>query len=189
MKECRLCRERKDESEFYLLKGRPIARCKACTCAIQKNWREKHQTKEQEARWAETVKAKQLRMKHATFAAYGGYVCACCGETERLFLTIDHVFNDGAAWRRDNFRNSKAAGRRTYHWLVKHNFPAGFQVLCMNCNFGKRMNHGTCPHISKTNDYPLVGVGSSDPKRIAPKAFVANGDEIVCSAAKVAAAN
>jgi len=24
--------------------------------------------------------------------------------------------------------------------------PAGFQVLCFNCNIGKQLNDGTCPH-------------------------------------------
>jgi hypothetical protein len=26
-------------------------------------------------------------------------------------------------------------------------FPAGFQVLCFNCNQGRRLNHGVCPHV------------------------------------------
>jgi hypothetical protein len=56
-------------------------------------------------------------------------------------------------------------------------------VLCMNCNHGKRMNHGICPHQVTSNDYPSTGVGSSDPKRTAPLA----GEDIVSSATKVAA--
>src|ERR1019366_4483037 len=32
-------------------------------------------------------------------AAYGGK-CACCGETERIFLTIDHIGGGGAEHRR-----------------------------------------------------------------------------------------
>ena len=33
--------------------------------------------------------------KEKVFDHYG-WVCACCGEAEPLFLTIDHVNNDGA---------------------------------------------------------------------------------------------
>jgi hypothetical protein len=36
--------------------------------------------------------------------------------------------------------------------LRKNNFPPGYQVLCMNCNFGKRYSM-ICPHQTqeKTN--------------------------------------
>jgi hypothetical protein len=33
--------------------------------------------------------------------------------------------------------------------LRRNNYPEGFQILCMNCQFGKRMNNGVCPHTSK----------------------------------------
>jgi len=72
---------------------------------------------------------------------YGGYKCACCGETEPLFLTIDHINNDG-----NKHRKEISSGDGLYKWLKKHNYPEGFQVLCMNCNHGKRRNGGICPH-------------------------------------------
>ena len=96
---------------------------------------------------SETAEQNAL-LKDEVFKAYGGWKCACCGETEKLFLTIDHVLNDGAVHRKDIGHGSI----RTYRWLRKNNFPKGFQVLCMNCNFGKRMNNGRCPHQSRCND-------------------------------------
>jgi hypothetical protein len=72
-------------------------------------------------------------------AHYGGK-CACCGETERLFLSIDHINNDGAKHRREVPASS------LYRWLKKNGYPEGFQVLCMNCNCGKARNGGVCPH-------------------------------------------
>jgi hypothetical protein len=30
--------------------------------------------------------------------------------------------------------------------LKKHNFPGGHQILCWNCQQGKRFNNGICPH-------------------------------------------
>ena len=116
------------------------------------------------------------RLKEKVFEAYGGFRCACCGEQERAFLTIDHVNNDGAEWRRTvakalgytGARPQQYAGAQTYRWLAKHGFPPGFQVLCMNCNFGKRMNAGVCPHQQvRRNDHPVKGVGTSVPKRLA----------------------
>ena len=56
------------------------------------------------------------------------------------FLTIDHINNDGAIQRK------KLNGKNIYLWLKQHNYPEGYQVLCMNCNFGKICNKGICPH-------------------------------------------
>lgn len=66
--------------------------------------------------------------------------CACCGESNIKFLTIDHINNDGAEHRNEIGRS------KLYSWLIKNNFPEGFQVLCMNCNWGKAQNKGVCPH-------------------------------------------
>lgn len=85
-------------------------------------------------------------LRETVFKAYGGYKCACCGETEPLFLTIDHVNNDGAEMRQNGTHSR--GGTQFYQWLRKNNFPEGFQVLCMNCNLGKHRNGGVCPHKS-----------------------------------------
>lgn len=83
------------------------------------------------------------RIKNAVFAAYGGYICACCKETTQKFLTIDHVNNDGAKHRKEiGYRG----GIGIYLWIYKNAFPPGFQVLCFNCNHGKQLNGGICPH-------------------------------------------
>lgn len=66
--------------------------------------------------------------------------CACCGETEIDFLSLDHINGGGNKHR-------KSLGIRSiYSWIIKNNFPDGFQVLCMNCQFGKQLNNGVCPH-------------------------------------------
>ena len=83
------------------------------------------------------------RNRREAFMAYGGFRCACCGETEPMFLTIDHVNNDGAAHRR---AVGDRGGSSFFAWLRSHEFPAGFQVLCRNCNWGKHANGGICPH-------------------------------------------
>lgn len=82
---------------------------------------------------------------------YGGYVCACCGETEPLFLQLDHINNDGAEHRRSlgSKDNGKGFNTQTLRWIKLNGFPPGFQVLCANCNFGKALNGGVCPHQTK----------------------------------------
>jgi hypothetical protein len=94
------------------------------------------------------IKKKDKFYKDSVFKAYGGYMCVCCGETEPVFLCIDHTNNDGYKHRREIFGSNRIGGSRMYKWLVKNNFPPGFQVLCCNCNTAKRF--GVCPH--KTNE-------------------------------------
>ena len=97
-------------------------------------------------RAAESDKTKRAQAicRDQVFEAYGGYKCNCCGETEPMFLSIDHVDNNGANER----KSGKYCGSGTgfYQWLRKNNFPSGYQVLCMNCNTGKHKNGGVCPH-------------------------------------------
>lgn len=124
MKVCTKCKLSKPLDEFYKhLKGKN-PRCSVCSTS--------------------DTRARAAQVKDAVFASYGGYVCACCGEDEPKFLTIDHVNNDGGAHR----RTSSAISKNLYRWLKRNNFPDGFQVLCMNCNLGKARNNGVCPHRS-----------------------------------------
>jgi hypothetical protein len=70
--------------------------------------------------------------------------CACCGESNIKFLTIDHINNDG-----NEMRKIHGVGYKFLKWLEKMNYPDGFQILCMNCNWGKSQNNGVCPHVKK----------------------------------------
>ena len=83
-----------------------------------------------------------VRVKQACFVAYGNQ-CVCCGETEIVFLTIDHIFNDGHNHRKEL---PKPHGVGFYNKLKKEGYPKDrFQLLCMNCNFAKQIA-GVCPH-------------------------------------------
>lgn len=84
-------------------------------------------------------------VKDKVFEHYGGYACCCCGEKTRCFLTLDHINNDGAKHRRE-LGKSSSAGKGLYMWIIRNNYPPLFQVLCANCNLGKKMNNGICPH-------------------------------------------
>jgi hypothetical protein len=100
----------------------------------KQTYREWYNTKE---------KLRRKHIKEQIFSVYGN-MCACCGENELAFLTIDHIDNNGAEHR----RLTKAVGIGFYRWLIKNNYPLGFQTLCWNCNCGKRINNGICPHKS-----------------------------------------
>lgn len=100
-------------------------------------------------KFKEYNKKSTLKLKRLVMDAYGGH-CACCGETELVFLTIDHINSNGAEHRREIAaeRGSRwlQAGAPTYRWLRDNSFPEGFQVLCANCNCGRQWNGGVCPH-------------------------------------------
>jgi hypothetical protein len=57
-----------------------------------------------------------------------------------MFLELDHVHGGGS-------KEYKAIPPATvYLRLVNSGFPAGYQLLCSNCNTGKHRNGGICPH-------------------------------------------
>ena len=95
-------------------------------------------------------------LRHDAIMAYGGYECVCCGEDEPMFLTLDHIFNDGAKHR----QNDQVRGSGIYQWMKRHSYPPGFQILCMNCNMGKQRNGGTCPHNAARSRPTLTLVAS-----------------------------
>ena len=106
------------------------------------------------------LKGYRKGIKIAAFEAYGGCVCACCGETHLEFLSIDHVDGGGAEHRRQLGKNH-GPGARFYAWLKNQGFPPGYRVLCMNCNASIGW-YGYCPHgkaegiLSRTQQQPAA---------------------------------
>jgi len=123
----------------------------------QRKWRSKNRdhVNELHKKWADKNRLvyeanRRQKVREAVFNAYGGFRCACCDESEPMFLTIDHVNNDGAEHRKKLKSKIGKSGTAFFDWLKRNNFPSGFQVLCRNCNWGKHVNHGTCPHNNKS---------------------------------------
>ena len=79
------------------------------------------------------------KIKIKIFSHYG-WKCACCGETRKEFLTIDHINGGGTKHRKET-----GGGLGFYYWLIRNGFPKEYRTLCMNCNFalGK---YKYCPH-------------------------------------------
>lgn len=99
-------------------------------------------------------------LKDACYSAYGGYICTCCEETERSFLCLDHVNNDGYKHRKEM---RSRGGVAIYYWIRKNNFPTGlFQVLCYNCNQSKRLNNGVCAHKGNKMSHSFEQSGPGD---------------------------
>lgn len=84
-------------------------------------------------------KDSRQRLKLKVFNAYGGAHCSCCGETELAFLSIDHVNGGGV-------QHLRGINFNIYDYLKNNNYPSGYRVLCHNCNHGRHINGGVCPH-------------------------------------------
>ncbi len=127
------------------------------TKAAQERWKAKNPdiARERAVAWYKANKPRaraqqrerSQQLKDAVYNAYGGYVCNCCGETEPSFLSVDHVNNDGNRHRRaTGFGTRRWSGKKIYSLIIDDGFPPDYQILCMNCNWGKARNGGVCPH-------------------------------------------
>jgi hypothetical protein len=94
-----------------------------------------------------TSRAYRQRLKDKVFAHYGGYICSCCGETEPMFLALDHVDGGGSRERRE-VKLERAAGQTLYLQIARGGYRPGLRVLCHNCNYGRYLNGGECPHVA-----------------------------------------
>lgn len=91
--------------------------------AQQKQWRADNA---ESRRVYEKNRREELRKR---LLEHYGAVCSCCGESEQSFLCIDHIDGGGEAHRKE-----VGFGTKFQWWLVKNEFPLGFQTLCHNCN-------------------------------------------------------
>lgn len=93
------------------------------------------------------------KLRNQVFEHYGNR-CSCCGETESVFLTIDHVNDDGS-----QHRKQRGMGTILYRWVIANGFPDTVRILCYNCNAGRFRNGGICPHdIKQATNTGYVGV-------------------------------
>ena len=143
--------------------------CRECTAERHASWykqnrdrlavmdRERYHLKKCDPKAQETRRARNKRyynnIRDKTIITYGGFRCSCecgCSVSEPMFLTLDHINNDGAEHRRILTKNSatRGAGLGLYHHLKRNGFPPGLRVLCSNCNHGRYRNGGTCPAVA-----------------------------------------
>ena len=168
-KQCKVCGDTKPVEAFVPKRNK----CKDCHNAYYRTYFRTHEDQREKRRvsseaWAKTEKGvAYIKVKNREYHADHreervarvrewrtklwdgllekyGKECGCCHESERLFLTIDHVNRDGRADR------AKHGGhRQLYYWLSKQPRMSDYQTLCYNCNCGRERNGGVCPHELK----------------------------------------
>ena len=85
----------------------------------------------------------ELKLK--VMNCYGGECAVCCHEVNIDLLTIDHINGGGGK----HMAELGLDGHVFYVWLRKNKFPSGYRTLCFNCNLGRSVNGGICPHQIK----------------------------------------
>lgn len=144
---CTKCKQYKTRENFSKkpessYKGGMHTWCRECVSKYNKTRRDSQLP---HVREIEKQSRYKLRTEVLTHYSHGIPKCACCGENELDFLTIDHI-NGGGNQHRKSLGGRRGSG--IYGWLRQHKYPNGYQVLCMNCNFAKG-HYGTCPHQRK----------------------------------------
>ena len=87
----------------------------------------------------EDMLARYHGLRRDVFELYGN-VCNCCGESEYVFLALDHVQGGGTQHRKE-----RGGNYGVYVDALKTHDPDRFQILCHNCNMAKH-TLGICPH-------------------------------------------
>lgn len=155
---CNGCSISKPSSEFHADRSKKTGHatiCKACVSARQKAMRKNNPEKYQQdlARMRiYTARPEYMAKRKAEYALaklrivelYGGK-CACCGESEPLFLTLDHIDGTGAEHRA---QDSQAYTMVRWHMRRKFAKDDRLQLLCWNCNCAKGV-YGSCPHADQ----------------------------------------
>ena len=89
-----------------------------------------------------TGNAHRQQVKKECFFHYSPDMkCQHCGYSDIRTLSIDHIDGKGAFHRRKD-KNC----RNIYVWLKEREYPSGFQVLCMNCQWIKRVENNEITH-------------------------------------------
>lgn len=103
--------------------------CDACKIKSRQSWK----------------KGKQKCWK--TIFEYLGDICVCCGESNKKFLTIDHINNDGYKEKKEPYGKGSNIALKYAAKIRRGEKIENLQILCFNCNCGKARNKGICPHV------------------------------------------
>lgn len=134
-KPCTICGKKQFLLQFYDAPGNRDGlknQCKGC-----------YKIRRIGSEYRKTIIERRRADRRAAIEFYGGK-CACCGETQYEFLSIDHVDGGGAKHR-------KEVGTNIGLWLKRNGYPVGFRVLCHNCNQAIGF-YGFCPHAEKRRE-------------------------------------
>lgn len=133
----------------------------------RKHYSESPQVRKREnARRRGNPRQAELRKKYNQSRKYdvmhhysnGTMRCSCCNEEHIEFLTINHINGGGGK----HVKQLRKDGTDLYPFLKASNYPEGYNVLCLNCNFAEG-HFEMCPHKNLKENGGLEQVGIFEP--------------------------
>jgi len=126
-----------------------------CATCYQREWKKKNpeRTSAHGKTYYRRTKTEFLRRqaernkrRRAKMIEKLGGVCACCGETEPMFLCLDHIKGGG---RREYAKKGGSAG--VWKRAIRDGLDRKkYRVLCWNCNAALGL-YGRCIHSNLTS--------------------------------------
>lgn len=139
-KKCSRCQQMLASSCFYRDSNRRSSWCRACWKTFNAN-----PARVQRRSDLRRQRNAALRLQVLKHYSAGTFNCACCpiGTSHPTeFLCLDHINGGGGKHRAE-----VGLAISYWNWFVTNGYPAGFRVLCHNCNMA-RGSYGMCPHDS-----------------------------------------
>lgn len=134
---CRICKIDQPIDNFPLrgdYKDKRRTECRKChNTSVVERHKDPAKLKRRREMGRESATRNRLILRKQVMLHYGNK-CAHCGEKHYEFLTIDHVYNNGAEHRKEIPQPAMV------RWIIKNNYPDTFQILCWNCNAAKQFH-------------------------------------------------
>lgn len=143
MKQCNCCKKYKPLIEFFKNYRNPEGLQYACKdCDKDRRRKLYNKYRDRETRSARQRRA-NLKLKVLTYYSIERKL-QCSWPGCQIFdidmLTLDHIDNDGAKHRAElGFPERCGGGMFLYNFIIKNNFPKGFQTLCANHQLKKEI--------------------------------------------------
>lgn len=145
-----------NSKNYYKNREKILSKNKMPDVALRKKnyareYRQKRKLKDPSyAREYQRIRAREIRERNKlkVFKFYSKKeipTCSNCSFDNIKALCIDHINDDGHKERKLNLYNP---GSDFYYWIIRNNFPEGYQVLCYNCNRIKEFDRKIKTRIS-----------------------------------------
>lgn len=128
---CWICKKEKPLIEFAKSKSKCLGFDYQCDyCKLISSGIRSKQTRQE---------AKRIVIEHYTNGINRCQNPKCAvigGMSDIRTLTVDHIEGNGAKHRKEILKGT--SNKMFYLWLIENNFPEGFRIFCMNCQWIKR---------------------------------------------------